>query len=136
MDPHAFKGEEDITEDDSGIDPELLDGEEGYLCRQIGGFTEVQKGDLTSDIPVFLHISAGLTHQPDGDIFRRLSSARPQEGVIFVHSPIPVGSLHISAGLNIVTNIPRITRKHYIPLWDFTKAVQGSRDILEMLTGW
>jgi len=55
--------------------------------------------------------------------------------VVFAHVPIPGGSLHISTAPNTVTNIPRITTKHYIPLWDFTKTVQGQKDVLEMLSG-
>ena len=79
---HDFKGQQQISEDDGGIDAEKFrgcDGDFGGECRLLADF---QKRVLLADCAVLGHVASGLAHEPDGSAVDRQGFAGADEGGI------------------------------------------------------
>ncbi len=85
---HDLEGEEEVGEDDGGIDSEKLGGGDGDLGGERGILADLDDGMALADGAVFGHVAAGLAHEPDGDGVAGLGFAGAnEEGVRGGHSP-------------------------------------------------
>lgn len=75
----GFRDDEDIAEEDSGVEVEAMDGLEGDLCGEFRGADEFEEGVLLFERAVFGEGAAGLAHEPDGGMIERLSGAGGEE---------------------------------------------------------
>ena len=65
LQPQWLEDQEDVGEQDRGIDAQPFGRGDRHLGRQLGPFAQFQERDLRADGPVFGHVTAGLPHQPD-----------------------------------------------------------------------
>src|SRR5262249_20543446 len=79
-DAHRLEHEQDVGEEDRGVDAELPDGVDRHLGRGIGRLTQLEKAELLADGAILRLVAAGLPHQPDGRVRRGLAPARGEEG--------------------------------------------------------
>lgn len=61
----GFEGEEDVGEEDGGVEVEVLDGAEGGFAGEAGDFAEVDEGMLAAEVLVMGMVATGLAHEPD-----------------------------------------------------------------------
>ena len=73
--PQGLEDQEDVGEQNRGIDAQPLGRGDRHLGRQLGPFAQLEERDLRANGPVFGHVAAGLPHQPDRRDFRRLAPA-------------------------------------------------------------
>ncbi len=71
---HGFEGQEDIGEDDGGIDAQAQ-GLEGDLHGKFRGFAQLQHGVFRAQFAIFGHISSGLAHEPHRSAVNGLTAA-------------------------------------------------------------
>ena len=76
---HGFGGDQDVREDDDGIDAEAAERLDGDLERQVGGLADLEEGVLGADFAVFGKIAAGLAHHPDGEARNGFAAASAEE---------------------------------------------------------
>ena len=62
---HRLDRQQQIGENDGGVDVQNLHGLQRDLRRQIGPFADFQNPVLGADIAVLLHVAPGLAHEPD-----------------------------------------------------------------------
>jgi carboxymethylenebutenolidase len=63
---HDFKGQQEVGEDDGGIDAEDFGSRDGDLGGERGLLADLEEGMLLADRTVLGHVSSRLTHEPDG----------------------------------------------------------------------
>src|SRR5262249_46038747 len=79
---HALDGDEDVGEDDGGIDPEAPDGLDGDLGGQVGRLAEGEELHLLPDGAVLREVSPRLAHDPDWRDVHGLSACGAKEAVV------------------------------------------------------
>src|SRR6185436_19963486 len=73
VDPHRLRQEQDVAEDDRGIESgELADRLERDLCGELRGAADVEDRMLEPQRPVFGHVAPRLAHEPDRRAVDRL----------------------------------------------------------------
>ncbi len=65
LEAHGLNRQKQIGENDGGVDVQNLHRLQRDLRGQIRAFAQFQDSVLGADVPVLLHIAAGLTHEPD-----------------------------------------------------------------------
>ena len=80
--PHDFKRQQQVREDNGGINAQEFRRGDGHLCRQRGLLAYFQKGMLLAHGPVLGHIAPGLPHKPYRSAFHRLRFAGAHEKAI------------------------------------------------------
>src|SRR5262249_55671158 len=78
-DPERLEHEQDVGEDDRGVDRELPDRQHRDLARDLRAPAHLDEAELLLDRAVFGLIAAGLAHQPDRRVAGRLAPARAQK---------------------------------------------------------
>jgi hypothetical protein len=66
VETHGGEGEEEVGEDDGGVDVEALGGCDGDFCGDVGCAADVEQGVMLAHGHVLGHIAASLTEEPDG----------------------------------------------------------------------
>ena len=90
LDPHRHQRQQDISENDRGVQVEPLERLERDAGGQLGLGADVEEAMLLANLPVLGQVSPGLTHQPHRRAVDLLPAARPcQTGD---HSQLSVGS--------------------------------------------
>src|SRR5690348_9400459 len=77
--PHSFGDDQDIGENDNGVDTETSEGLKGNLDGEIGRLADFQEGMLRAEFAVFGEIAASLAHHPDRNTRHGFAPASPQE---------------------------------------------------------
>ncbi len=72
---HRLQRQQDVGEEDGGVDAQDVDRLDGHLGGELGGLAEGEEVHLLADGAVFGEIAAGLAHQPDGAPLGRLPAA-------------------------------------------------------------
>src|SRR5208283_5716257 len=72
---HDLKRQQQVGEDDCRVNLEELGGGDGDLGCDFGLFADFDKGVVLADVAVFLHVAAGLTHEPNGSGLYRQAPA-------------------------------------------------------------
>jgi hypothetical protein len=73
--PHGLQGEQDVREQDGGVDPDDADRLDRHLGRQLGGLAESQEVGFFADRAVLGQVAAGLAHHPYRAPLGRLAAA-------------------------------------------------------------
>ena len=71
-----LEGQEDIGEDDRGIDAQTMDGLQRDLGRELGIMTEIEDGMALPELAVLRHVPTRLPHEPDWSDVGALPTAR------------------------------------------------------------
>src|ERR1700761_8400824 len=79
VEAHGGEGEEEVGEDDGGVDAEALGGGDGDLGGEGGGAADVEEGVVAADGHVLGHVAAGLAEEPDGSAVDGLAQAGADE---------------------------------------------------------
>ncbi len=79
VDPHGCEREEEVGEDDGGVDTETLGSGDGDLCGDFGGAADVEQRMVLADGHVLRHVAAGLAQKPDGSAIDGLAEAGANE---------------------------------------------------------
>ena len=69
---HDFEREQEIGEDDGGVDAEKFGGGDGDFGGERGLLADFEQRVLLADGAVFRHVASGLAHEPDGSAVDRL----------------------------------------------------------------
>ena len=125
VDPHGRKGEQQVGEDDGGIDAEALGGGNRHLRGNLRGTADVEQAMVLADSHVLRHIATGLTEEPD----RRAVDGTTQAGTDetargrrgFSNSRATRGKFLHGSSLALVTS-PRRRRVPLGPYRDLRKA--------------
>src|SRR5262244_2599017 len=72
---HRLEQKQDVGEQDRGIHSQTFDRRHGDLGGQVGAFAKVEELVPCAELPVFLHVASGLTHQPYGGVGALLATA-------------------------------------------------------------
>jgi hypothetical protein len=64
LEAHGLDRQQQIGEDDGGVDVQQFDRLESDGGRQVGPFTHFEDAIPLADVPVLLEIAAGLPHEP------------------------------------------------------------------------
>ena len=68
VDARKLHGDDDVGEEDAGVDLVAADGLHGDFCGEVGGEACVQHGDAFARLAVFGQGAACLAHEPDGSV--------------------------------------------------------------------
>ena len=68
VDARELHGDDDVGEEDTGVDLVATDGLHGDFRGQLGGEAGFQHGDALAYSAVFGQGAAGLAHEPDGSV--------------------------------------------------------------------
>ena len=79
LEAHGFGGDEDVGEDDDGVDAELAKGLKRDFDGEIGRFADFEEGVICADGAVFGEITASLTHHPHGKARESFATAGAPE---------------------------------------------------------
>jgi hypothetical protein len=79
VEAHGGKGEEEVGEDDGGVDVEALGGGDGDFGGDVGSAADVEQGVMLAHGHVLGHIAAGLAEEPDGGAIHGLAEAGAHE---------------------------------------------------------
>jgi len=79
VEAHGGEGEEEVGEDDGGVDTEALGGGDGDFGGDFGGAADFEEGVMLADGHVLGHIAAGLAEEPDGSAVHGLAEAGAHE---------------------------------------------------------
>jgi hypothetical protein len=86
--PHRVEHDQDIREQDRGIEVESVDRLPGDLGAEVGRFTQFLKRHLGPDLPILGEIAPGLTHDPDwGSSWSRSATSLQERLVSQRHRP-------------------------------------------------
>src|SRR6266508_4658619 len=97
---HRLQGNQEITEQDRGVDAEFADRLTGHLGRDCGDLDDLEDAVFPSDRPIRRRRTAGLTHEPDRCAVHGLPPTRPEESVVH-----PRNSRNASANASTVRSI-------------------------------
>ena len=76
---HGLGGDEDVRENDDGVDAEAAKRLDGDFECQIGSLADLEERMLCTDFAVFRKVAAGLAHHPDREARNGLAAASAQE---------------------------------------------------------
>lgn len=76
---HGFGRNQDIGEDNDGIDAETAEGLKGHFDGQFGSLTYLQKRVLSADFAILGEVAASLAHHPNREAGDRLAATGPQK---------------------------------------------------------
>ncbi len=79
LEAHGREGEEEIGEDDGGVDAEALGGGDGDLGGEGGGAADVEQRVMAAHGHVLRHVAAGLAEKPDRGAIDGLTQAGADE---------------------------------------------------------
>ena len=79
VEAHGGEGEEEVGEDDGGVDAEAFGGGDGDFGGDGGGAADVEEGVVLADGHVLRHVATGLTEEPDGSAVYGLAEAGTDE---------------------------------------------------------
>lgn len=96
--PERLEDEQDIGEEDGGVDAELFGGGDGDLGGEFGGLAELEEPDPRAQGSIFKHITTCLAHEPDGRDGRGLAPAGAEEGAVVEQRVIFGGGFGPGAG--------------------------------------
>ena len=82
VEAQRLEDQQDVGEEDRGVDAQPLGGGDGDLGGQVGVLAELEERDLRPDLAVFGHVPARLPHQPDRRDVGRLAAAGLEEGTV------------------------------------------------------
>ena len=82
FEPHRRDDEEDVGEDDGGVNAEAVRGVDRDFGGDIGALAHFEERMLRAHVAVLLHVTPGLPHQPDGRVGHLLAAAGAHEGAI------------------------------------------------------
>ena len=75
-----MRHQQDVGEEDRGIEPEATHRLQRHLGRELGGIAEVEEAPgPRPDRPVLGQVAAGLPHQPDRRHRQGLAAQRPHQ---------------------------------------------------------
>ncbi len=77
--PHAFKRQEQVGEDDGGIDAQFLGGGDGDFRGKLRLLADFKQGVVPADGLVLRHVAAGLAQEPDRGAIDRFPQAGAQK---------------------------------------------------------
>ena len=80
---HDFERQQEVGEDDGGVDAEEFGGGNGDLGGKRGLLADFEKRMLLADRAIFGHIASGLAHEPDGRAVDGLRFAGAHEAGIW-----------------------------------------------------
>ena len=63
---HDFEGQQEVGEDDGGVDAEDFGSGDGDLGGERGLLADFEERVLLADCAVLRHVASGLAHEPDG----------------------------------------------------------------------
>src|SRR4030095_1456779 len=78
-DAERLEDEQDVGEDDRGVDPELLDGHHRHLGGGIGRLAELEEPELLADGAILRLVASRLPHEPHRRVRRDLAATRGEE---------------------------------------------------------
>jgi len=88
---HDFEREQEVGEDDGGIDLQNFSGGDGDFGGEGGLLADFEQRVLLANGTVFGHVASGLAHEPDGSALDGLGFAGANEdGIGRGHEPITV----------------------------------------------
>ena len=76
---HAFEGQQQVGEDDRGVDIELLGGGDGDLGGELGLLADFEQGVVLADGLILRHIAARLAQKPHRRAVDRTAQAGAHE---------------------------------------------------------
>ncbi len=79
---HRFEWQQDVGEQDGGVDAQACDGLQRRLGGELGSLAESQEIDPLPQRAILREIAAGLAHDPHRPALGRLAPAGPQEEVV------------------------------------------------------
>ena len=79
---HRLEREQNVGEDNRGIEREAVDRLKRDLRRQLGRLADFEDGMLRADGPVFRHVAAGLPHEPHRHAVRGLAATGFEESIV------------------------------------------------------
>ena len=79
VEAHGGEGEQEVGEDDGGVDAEAFGGGDGDFGGDVGGAADVEEGVVLADGHVLRHVAAGLAEEPDGGAVDGLAEAGTNE---------------------------------------------------------
>ena len=81
---HGFGGDEDVGENDDGVNAEEAKGLERDLDGEVGRFANLKKCVICADGAILGEIAAGLAHHPDGEARECFAAAGAEEEVFSI----------------------------------------------------
>ncbi len=76
---HGFSGDEDVRENDDGVDTKPSEGLEGNFNGEIRRFANLEECMLCAKFTIFGEVAPCLSHHPDGESRNGLSAASAKE---------------------------------------------------------
>jgi hypothetical protein len=76
---HSLCRDENVGEDDDGVNIEATQGLDGNFEGQIGGLADLEERVFCADFTVFREVAACLAHHPDGKTGNRFAAAGAKE---------------------------------------------------------
>ena len=73
--PHGFQGNEQVGEENRGVEGKAPDGLYGHLGRKERCLAQLKEGDVVAHFPVLGEVAACLAHQPEGRPWRGFTAA-------------------------------------------------------------
>ena len=61
---HDLEGQQQVREDNGGVNLEVLGGGDGHFGGEFRLFADFDQRMVLADVAVFLHVTAGLAHEP------------------------------------------------------------------------
>src|SRR6202163_3568474 len=80
---HNFEGQQEVGEDDGGVNAENFSGGDSDLGGESGLLADLEEGILLSDRAVFGHVPSSLAHEPHGSAVHGLAFAGSNEDGIW-----------------------------------------------------
>ena len=65
IEAHGLERQQQVGEDDRGVDAELLGGRDGDFCGELGLLADFHQRVVLADVAILLHVAAGLAQKPD-----------------------------------------------------------------------
>jgi hypothetical protein len=79
VETHGLGGDEDVRENDNGVDAQAAERLDGDFQGEIGSLANLQEGVFSPDFAVLRKVSAGLAHHPDGETRDGFAAAGAEE---------------------------------------------------------
>lgn len=81
---HGFRRNQDVRENDDGVNAETPKRLKGNFGGEIGSLAELEKRVIGANGAVFGKVAAGLAHHPDRDARCRFTTAGAEEQVLSI----------------------------------------------------
>ena len=79
VETHGCEREEEVGEDDGGVDAEALGCGDGDFSGDLGGAADLEQGVMFADRHVLGHVTTGLAEEPDGGAVHGATEAGADE---------------------------------------------------------